>query len=73
MIQGDSDTSIPMKHAHYMKKKADELNALVEVMMIKNLGHDRRRVGADIESNKEVIFEETVRFFVEQNKEGWSK
>ena len=67
MIQGDKDTTIPVKHAYHMKKKADAVGAPVEVMIVKNSGHNWRRVDADIEPPRETIIERTVQFFVDQN------
>lgn len=64
MIQGDKDTTIPVKHAHYMKQKADAMQAPVEIMIIKNAGHNWRKVDADIDPSREVIIERTVKFFV---------
>lgn len=68
MIQGDKDTTIPVKHAHYMKQKAGEVNAPVEIMIIRNSGHNWRRVDADIDPSREAIIERTVNFFVEQSR-----
>ena len=65
MIQGDKDTTIPVKHAYHMKKKADALNAPVEIMIIKNSGHNWRAVDADIEPSREAIIRRTVQFFVD--------
>lgn len=65
MIQGDKDTTIPVKHAYYMKQKADLVNAPVEIMIIKNSGHNWRRVEADIEPTREAIIDCTVKFFVD--------
>jgi len=65
MIQGDKDTTIPVKHAHYMKQKADTMKAPVEIMIIKNAGHNWRRVDADIDPSREVIIERTVKFFID--------
>ena len=64
MIQGDSDTTIPVKHAKYMKEKADAAKAPVEIMIILNAGHNWREVGQAIEPTREVIVERTVQFFV---------
>ncbi|MBL6704630.1 MAG: alpha/beta hydrolase [Planctomycetaceae bacterium] len=66
MIQGDKDTTIPVKHAYFMKEKADAVNAPVEIMIIKNSGHNWRRVDADIEPMREAIIERTVKFFVDR-------
>lgn len=67
MIQGDKDTTIPVKHAYYMKKKADAVKAPVEVMIIRNAGHNWRRVDADIDPSREAIIERTVQFFVDHH------
>nr|WP_315860606.1 alpha/beta hydrolase [Rhodopirellula sp. SM50] len=66
MIQGDKDTTIPVKHAWYMKEKAEELNAPVEVMIIRNSGHNWRKVGAEIDPPFNAIVDRSVRFIVEQ-------
>ncbi|MDA9260498.1 prolyl oligopeptidase family serine peptidase [Puniceicoccaceae bacterium] len=63
MIQGDADTTIPVKHAYRMQKRARALNAPVDILIVKNAGHNWRRVGADIDPTKEVITERTVAFF----------
>lgn len=65
MIQGDKDTTIPVKHAYYMKEKADAVNAPVETMIIRNSGHNWRRVDTDIDPSREAIIERTVKFFVD--------
>jgi len=65
MIQGDKDTTIPVKHAYYMQEKAKALKAPVEIMIIKNAGHNWRKVDADIEPSRAVINERTVQFFVD--------
>ncbi len=66
MIQGDKDTTIPVKHAYYMKKKANAVGAPVEIMIINNSGHNLRRVEADIDPSRETIIERTVQCFVDQ-------
>ena len=65
IIQGDKDTTIPIKHALYMKKKADTVGAPVEIMIVKNSGHNWRRVDADIEPSRNAIIDRTVTFFVD--------
>ena len=64
MIQGDKDTTIPVKHAYYMAEKAKAINAPLETMIIKNSGHNWRKVKADLAPTKEDIFDRTVDFFV---------
>ena len=65
MIQGDKDTTIPVKHAYYMQEKAKAVQAPVEILIVKNSGHNWRRVGADIDPSREAIVERTVQFFVD--------
>lgn len=69
MIQGDKDTTIPVKHAYYMSKKADAVKAPVETMIIRNAGHNWRRVDADIDPSREEIVDRTVKFFVDHFRE----
>ena len=66
MIQGDKDTTIPVKHAYYMKQKTEQIDAPVEIMIIKNSGHNWRHVDANIEPSREEIIERTVQFFVDR-------
>ncbi|WP_372847058.1 alpha/beta hydrolase fold domain-containing protein [Pontiella sp.] len=65
MIQGDKDTTIPVKHAYHMQKKAEELKAPVEIMIVKNAGHNWRSVDAPIAPSRNEIIDRTVRFFVD--------
>ena len=65
MIQGDKDTTIPVKHAYYMKEKADSAEAPVETLIIENAGHNWRKVDAPIAPTREAIFERTVQFLVD--------
>ena len=65
MIQGDKDTTIPVKHAYYMQEKAKAVQAPVEILIVKNAGHNWRSVGADINPSRQVIVDRTVRFFVD--------
>lgn len=65
MIQGDKDTTIPVKHAYYMQEKAEAAKAPVEIMIIKNSGHNWRKVDADIDPTREEIVKRTVQFFVD--------
>ena len=64
MIQGDNDTTIPVKHAYQMEKKAEELQAPVQTVIVKNSGHNWRTVGAPIEPTREEIVRVTVEFLV---------
>lgn len=68
MIQGDRDTTIPVKHAHHMSKKAGGTGAPVETLIVRNAGHNWRKVDADIEPSRAEIIEATVRFFEKHRK-----
>lgn len=68
MIQGDSDTTIPVKHADYMEKRAKELDAPVQILIVKNSGHNWRKVDADISPTRDEIVAASAQFFVEQLK-----
>jgi len=68
MIQGNKDTTIPVKHAYYMKEKADSINAPVEILIVKNAGHNWRQVDAPIDPSIEVIVQRTVSFIYEHLK-----
>ncbi|WP_178984329.1 alpha/beta hydrolase fold domain-containing protein [Winogradskyella helgolandensis] len=63
MIQGDKDTTIPVKHAYYMAEKANEVGAPVTTLIVKNAGHNWRRVGADINPTRESIIKTTIDYF----------
>jgi acetyl esterase/lipase len=64
MIQGDSDTTIPVKHAYYMAEKAKIIGADVTTLIIKNAGHNWRKVGADINPSRKSIIQTTIDYFV---------
>ena len=64
MIQGDKDTTIPVKHAYYMAEKAKEVDAPVTTLIIKNAGHNWRKVGTDINPTRREIEKSTIDYFV---------
>ncbi len=65
MIQGDKDTTIPVKHAYYMKERAEAVSASVQIMIVRNAGHNWRMVDAEIDPSREAIEDRTVQFFVD--------
>ncbi len=69
MVQGDKDTTIPVKHAYFMKQKAEAIGAPVEILIVKNSGHNWRRVDADIHPTRDEIVQRTVQFFVDHLKD----
>lgn len=64
MIQGDGDTTIPVHHAHHMKARAEEISAPVEILIIKNAGHNWRMADGKtpIEPTREYLIQKTVDF-----------
>ena len=62
MIQGDKDTTIPVKHAHYMRAHAEEIGAPVETLIVRNAGHNWRSVNRDIDPGIDTIVKRTVSF-----------
>lgn len=67
MIQGDGDTTIPVKHAYYVQAKAKELGAPVEIMIIKHAGHNWRKADGStpIDPSADVIVNRTVDFIAD--------
>lgn len=63
MIQGDRDTTIPVKQAYRMREALKEVPAPVEILIVKNAGHNWRKVGAEIEPSREEIVARTIEFF----------
>jgi acetyl esterase/lipase len=69
MIQGDKDTTIPVHHAHYMQEKAKAAQAPVEILIVKNAGHNWRSAGAPIEPDDKTIVNTTVEFLAKHLKD----
>jgi acetyl esterase/lipase len=65
MMQGDKDSTIPVKHLYYMQAKATELGAPVDFQIVKNAGHNWRSVDAAIEPTRNQIIDQTVQFFID--------
>ena len=68
MIQGDKDTTIPVHHAYYMQEQAKACAAPVELLIVKNAGHNWRVVDAAIEPTLDDIIQRTVDFLVGELK-----
>jgi acetyl esterase/lipase len=65
MIQGDKDTTIPVKQAHRMQEALQTIDAPVDILIVKNAGHNWRSVDAPIEPSRDEIVKRTIQFFVE--------
>ena len=53
-----------VKHAYEMQKRAKKLQAPVQILIVKNSGHNWRKVDAPIEPSRDEIFGATVDYFV---------
>lgn len=65
MIQGDKDTTIPVKQAYRMQEALKTIEAPVDVLIVKNAGHNWRSVNAPIEPSRDEIIKRTIQFLVE--------
>jgi acetyl esterase/lipase len=65
IMQGDRDMAVPVAHAVYIQKKAQELQAPVEVVIVKNAGHNWGSRGVVIAPSLDEIIDRTVQFFTE--------
>lgn len=68
LMQGTKDTTIPVHHAHYMTERADAVNAPVEVVLVKNAGHNWREAGGPIKPDRDELVQQTVDFLVARLK-----
>lgn len=64
MIQGDKDTTIPVKQLYRMQKHLKTIDASVELLLVKNSGHNWRSINAPIHPTREEIENKTVEFLV---------
>ena len=68
MIQGDQDETIPVHHANYMKERAEMAGAPVEILIVKNAGHNWRQAGGPIKPDRNSIIQRTVDFLTSHLK-----
>ena len=47
LLQGDMDATIPLAHAPHLKTKADQIGADVQMVIVKNAGHNWRKAGGN--------------------------
>ncbi|MFC5051858.1 alpha/beta hydrolase fold domain-containing protein [Rubritalea spongiae] len=62
MIQGDKDTTIPVKQAYRMQEALKTTDAPVEILIVKNAGHNWRPVDGVVTPNRNEIIKQTVEF-----------
>ena len=65
LIQGDKDTTIPVKQAYRMQDLLKTIDAPVEILIVKNAGHNWRSVDAPISPTRNEIIKKTVTFFTD--------
>jgi len=68
MIQGDKDTTIPLKQALRMQKELETVNAPVQISIVKNAGHNWRSVEAPIAPTRKHIVQQTIDFILKYKK-----
>ena len=70
LLQGDQDTGVPVKHALHLAKRAKEISASVQLLIVKNAGHNWRKAGSGaMEPPVEAIEKQTAEFIVRQSRE----
>ncbi|MGJ8654370.1 MAG: prolyl oligopeptidase family serine peptidase [Opitutaceae bacterium] len=66
MFQGDKDTTIPVKQAYRMQEALQTIKAPVEVVIVKNAGHNFKPVDGTVTPSRDEIIEQTIQFFVDE-------
>ncbi|WP_160167091.1 alpha/beta hydrolase [Rhodopirellula baltica] len=66
LLQGDTDSTIPLAHAPHLKTKADKIGADVTMVIVKHAGHNWRKAGGDPSPGKSEIQRITAEFAVQQ-------
>lgn len=66
VLQGDTDATIPLPHAIHLKEKADHVGADVEMIIVKNAGHNWRKAGGDPVPGLEEIQRITAEYAIQQ-------
>ncbi|WP_372807659.1 prolyl oligopeptidase family serine peptidase [Pontiella sp.] len=66
LMQGDTDATIPYAHAPHLKEKADRIGADVDVVVVKNAGHNWRKAGGNPTPGVEEIQRMTAEYAVRQ-------
>ena len=67
------DPTIPVHHAHYLKKRGNAVKAPVEVFIIENSGHNWREIGGALRPSLDEIMAKTVAFNEQQLAGGLRK
>jgi len=62
LMQGDSDHAVHVSHATHINERSIELGAKLELLIVKNAGHNWRQVGDPIEPTKTEIRNAMLKF-----------
>lgn len=65
MFQGDKDTTIPVKQAYRMQEALKTIKAPVEIVIVKNAGHNFKPVNGTVTPSRGEIIEQTIKFFTD--------
>ena len=66
VMQGNRDSTIPLAHATRLNEKAGAIGADVEMVIVKNAGHNWRKAGGDPDPDKEEIQTMTAEYALQQ-------
>ncbi|WP_442511820.1 alpha/beta fold hydrolase [Novipirellula sp. SH528] len=66
VLQGDTDATIPLPHAIHLTEKADRIGADVEMIIVKNAGHNWRKAGGDPAPGLEEIQRITAEYAIQR-------
>jgi acetyl esterase/lipase len=65
MIQGNKDTTIPVKQAYRMQEVLKTIKAPVEIIIVENAGHNWRPVDGEVTPSRDEIINLTIEFFTD--------
>ena len=68
LMQGDTDATIPYAHAPHLKEKAEQIGADVEMVVVKNAGHNWRKAGGSPQPGVKEIQRITAEYAIRQAK-----
>ncbi|MFO1002423.1 MAG: alpha/beta hydrolase [Planctomycetaceae bacterium] len=73
LIQGDKDTTIPVKHAYFLQERAKQLDASVEIVIVRNAGHNWRTESGELDPSFNEIVARTAIFIKKRLEQTASK
>lgn len=64
LVHGEEDEVIPFAHSEMIKNDYKKIGKEIELLKIKNAGHNFREAGGEISPNRDEIVKKTVNFFL---------